>query len=256
MRGLAREDALSPPDGPVILVTAVGSATGSKAAAAALACAASQPDRAALLIDLGDGRAPRPSIVATAGARRLEERLATHLPDAAVASRGRLCTLQLPADPDGVGGSAAALPLVRDSVGVIHLPPRLMRIALAETQIRSTAALLRADLAESRALTALAAGDLMQMGLRVAVLKRSLSRFIAGAALFGILPPGNGFLPERVIDRILGFGAPDVASQACYSRQHDSEAEPARAEEPERGDHARPGRGPGLHRHPQRGSGR
>ena len=42
--------------GAVVLVTAVGAATGSRAAAAALACAASESDRAALLIDLDGGR--------------------------------------------------------------------------------------------------------------------------------------------------------------------------------------------------------
>ena len=70
---------------PVVLVTRVGTAAGSRAAAAALACAASEPDRAALLVDLDEARAPRPSLIATAGARALEERLAAHLPDAAVA---------------------------------------------------------------------------------------------------------------------------------------------------------------------------
>ena len=68
--------------GAVVLVTAVGAASGARAAAAALACAASEPDRAALLIDLDGGRAPRPSLVATSAARALEERLAAHLPDA------------------------------------------------------------------------------------------------------------------------------------------------------------------------------
>ena len=48
----------------VVLATAVGAASGSKAAAAALACAGSEPDRPSLLIDLG-GRAPRPVAAGT-----------------------------------------------------------------------------------------------------------------------------------------------------------------------------------------------
>jgi hypothetical protein len=66
--------------GPVVLVAPVGAAVGSRPAAAALACAGSELDRAGLLIDLDDGRAPRPSLIATAAARALEERLAAHLP--------------------------------------------------------------------------------------------------------------------------------------------------------------------------------
>ena len=89
----------------VILVVRVGDATGSKAAAAALASAGSEPDRAGLLIDLGGGRLPRPSLIASTAARELEERLVVHLPEAGVASRGQVCQLALP--PDRAGSSAS-----------------------------------------------------------------------------------------------------------------------------------------------------
>ena len=189
---------------PVVLVASVGEATGSRAAAAALACAGSDPDRAALLIDLAGGRAPRPSLVATAAARELEERLAVHLPEAGVASRGGICQLMLPPDPDGVGQIGAALPLSRASTAVVHLPPRLLQPALAETLARPTAALLRADLKADRALAALAARDLMDRGLRVAVLKRPLGWLAARRALLGALPAGGGPLPGCLVDRLLG----------------------------------------------------
>ena len=65
--------------GQVILATAVGAASGARAAAAALACAGSEPDRPGLLVELG-GRAPRPTLIASSGARGLEQRLAVHLP--------------------------------------------------------------------------------------------------------------------------------------------------------------------------------
>ena len=81
--------------GRVVLVTAVGDASGSKAAAAALACAGSDPDRPGLLIDVG-GRPPRPTLIASAGARELEERLAAHLPQLRAASRGQTCHLARP----------------------------------------------------------------------------------------------------------------------------------------------------------------
>ena len=111
----------------MVLVTAVGGASGSKAAAAALACAGSDPDRPGLLIDVG-GRPPRPTLIASAGARELEERLAAHLPQLRAASRGQTCHLAVPDDGDGRFESVrAALPLVRDSVAVVHLPPALLQ---------------------------------------------------------------------------------------------------------------------------------
>ena len=189
--------------GPVVLVTAVGSAAGSKATAAALACAASGPDRAALLIDLSGGRAPRPSLIATAAARELEERLAAHLPEAGVASRGQLCRLALPAGSTDLDGIAAALPTVRDSVAVIHLPPRLLQAILDDPRVEPSAALLCADLTADRALTALAVRDLIGRGLRVAVLKRPLGWIASRRALLGALPAGSGMLSARTRRRLL-----------------------------------------------------
>lgn len=189
--------------GRVVLVTTVGAAAGAKPAAAALACVASEPGRAALSIDLGGGRAPRPSLIATAAARKLEERLAAHLPQASVASRGCFCRLTLPADPDGIEQIAAVLSLVRESAGVVHLPAALLRPVLDEPRIGATAALLRADLGEDRALTALAARDLMARGLRVAVLKHPLGGLAARAAGLGALPAGRSGLPGRLTGRLL-----------------------------------------------------
>ena len=191
------------PGGPVVLVARVGEASGSKPAAAALACAASEPDRAALLIDLDEGRTPRPSLIATAGARALEERLSAHMPDAAVASRGSICQLKLAAEEDGIERIAAALPLVRESAAVVHLPPGRLRPALEEPRIRPTAALLRADLAQDRSLVALAARDLMDLGLRVAVLKQPPNPVISRLALLGALPAPGWVFPTGLHGRLL-----------------------------------------------------
>jgi hypothetical protein len=189
------------------LVARVGAAGGSRAAAAALACAGSEPDRAALLIELGDGGAPRPSLVATVAARELEERLAVHLPEAGVASRGSICLLQLPASPDGIGQIPAALPLVRDAAVIVHLPPALLQPALAEARIRPTGALLRADLDQDRALAALAVRDLIARGLRATVLKRPLAWLTARRALLGALPAASPALPVFVRERLLDESA-------------------------------------------------
>jgi hypothetical protein len=202
--GLARDTALSVPQaGPVILVTRVGTAAGSKAAAAALACAASESDMAALLVDLDGGAPPRPTPIATAGARGMEERVAAHLPDAAVASRGRICELRLPPEREAIETLSAALPLSREPAAFVHLPPALLRAVLAEVGIRPTGVLLRADLSQDRALTALAARDLMSAGLRVAVLKRPLGWPAARAALLGMHPGPGRVLPHRLCERLL-----------------------------------------------------
>jgi hypothetical protein len=190
--------------GAVVLVTSVGTAVGAGAATAALACAGSDSDRPGLLIELANGRAPRPSLVASGGARRLEERLAAHLPAVGVASRGRIVQLKLAADPGGLDEVAAVLPAVRESVAAIHLPPSLLQPALDHPGIRASGALLRADLREHRALTALAAQDLIGRGIRVAVLKRPLGWLSARAALLGTLPASSAALSARLVDRLLG----------------------------------------------------
>lgn len=216
---------LSEPAGPgPVLVTAVGVATGSRAAAAALACAASEPNRAGLLVDLDPGRAPRPALIATAAARELEERLGRHLPDAKPASRGSICQLS-PGATSPLDLVAAAAPLARDSVAVVHLPPGLLHGLLAEPRIRLAAALLRADLGTDCALTALAAGDLIDRGLRVAVLKRPLAWLPARGALFGVAPTQTAGLPHRLVDRLLG--PEDNKFQQCYDRKDERESDEA-----------------------------
>lgn len=190
--------------GEVVLVASVGKASGGKAAAAALACVGSEHDRPGLLIDVGGG-APRPTLLASAGARELEERLTAHLPRLRVASRGQTCHLAVDDDPEALESIWAASPLARDSVTVINLPPGRLREALAEAGLGRCGALLRADLATDRALTAIAAGDLIGFGLRVRVLGRPLAWVPARRALFGIAT-ANDF-PARIAKSLLGGSA-------------------------------------------------
>ena len=193
--------------GGALIVSRVGEAEGSRAVAAALACAGSEADRAALFLELTDGGPPRPALVASAAARSLEERLAAHLPEAGVASRGALCHLTLPAGPEGLDRAPAALALVRDSLGVVHVPPSLLQAAVALPGIRAGAAVLRADLGRDRALTALAARDLIGRGLALAVAKRPLPWVPSRRALFGALPAGAAGAPTARMLRLVGVGA-------------------------------------------------
>lgn len=186
-----------------VIVTRVGSAHGARAAAAALACAGSEVDRAGLLVDLDAPRPPRPALVASAAARELEERLAAHLPGAGVASRGRICHLTVEGGGDALERVGTALAIGRDSTAAVHLAPGQVQAAL-ESPIRLSGGLLRADLEEDRALAALAVGDLVEHGLRPAVMKRPLGWLAARRALAGALGPGLGeALPQPACRRLL-----------------------------------------------------
>lgn len=240
--------------GRVILVTAVGEASGSKAAAAALACAGSEPDRPGLLIDIG-GRPPRPTLVASAGARELEERLAAHLPQQRAASRGQTCHLAVGDSPVDFESVRAALPLVRDSVAVLHLPPARFQEALAEAGLRPTGAILRADLDGDRPLTALAVRDLIDRGLRTKVLMRPLGWIPARRALFGVMPlHGPGGLPSSLLQSLLESEI--SAEHPRYSEPDDAETDSARAAQQQRRGDAGAGRRRGFHRDSQRQAGR
>jgi len=189
---------------PAALVTAVGDAEGSRGAAAALACAGSDADVATLLVDVG-GRAPRPTLIASAAARQLEERLRTHLPDARVAARGQVCHLAVPAETEGLELASAAATVARESGTVLHLPPGLLHAVLSQPGRRPSGVLLRADLNSDRALVALAVRDLIARDLAAVVLKRRLAWVAERRALFGVLPPGApGGLPERLVRRLSG----------------------------------------------------
>jgi hypothetical protein len=196
-------------DAATVLVTAVGEAEGSRGAAAALACAGADVDRATLLVDLG-GRPPRPTLLTAAAAQRLEERLAAHLPQARVAARGQVCQLALAADAEGFAAAAAAVTVARGALAVVHVPPAAFQPLLAsESGPRPSGVMLRADVRASRPLLALLARDLLDRGLGVAVLKRRLSWIAERRALFGTLPPdAAGGLPATQLRRL---ASPPVA---------------------------------------------
>jgi hypothetical protein len=191
--------------GPVVLVAAVGEAEGARGAAAALACAGADVDAATLLVDVG-GRAPRPTLIASAAAQELEGRLAAHLPQARVAARGQVCHLAVPANREGLDLTAAAVAVARGAVAAVHVSPELFGAALGEgSRLRPSGALLRADLRSDRALVALTVRGLIERGLTAAVIKRRLSWVAERRALFGVLAPGApGGLPERLVRRLCG----------------------------------------------------
>lgn len=190
-----------------VLVAGVGGAQGSRGAAAALACARADAEVAGLFVDVG-GRAPRPTLIASAAAQKLEERLAAHLPQARVAARGQVCYLVVSAEPEGIDAVSAAVTVARGMTAAIHVPPQLLQAALdAESRLRATGVLLRADLQADRALVALTVRNLLERGFAAAVLKRRLGWVAERRALFGVLPSGSpGALPSRLERRLSGAG--------------------------------------------------
>jgi hypothetical protein len=221
-------------DAATVLVTAVGEAEGSRGAAAALACAGADADLATLLVDVG-GRAPRPTLLASTAAHRLEERLVAHLPQSRAAARGQVCHLAVPADPDGLALASAAVTVARGALAVLHLPPALLQPLLTKRLgPQPTGALLRAEIVVDRPLLALVVRDLMTHDLAVAVLKRRLSWVVERRALFGSLAPdASGGLPPRLLKRVL--------SHECYAAPHGARDQPARVAQSEWRDHARTG---------------
>jgi hypothetical protein len=218
-------------DAPTVLVTAVGEAEGSRAAAAALACAGADADLATLLVDAG-GRAPRPTLLASTAAQRLEERLAAHFPRARAAARGQVCHLAVAADADGLEVASAAVAVARGALAVLHLPPQLLRPLLSERiGPEPSGVLLRADIATDRALLALVVRDLIDRDLAVAVLKRRLSWVTERRALFGSLAPDTaGGLPPAQLHRLVAPAVSSPASPGALDPPSTGRAVPAGAE--------------------------
>jgi hypothetical protein len=188
-------------DAPTVLVVAVAAAEGARPAAAALACAGANPDRATLLVDVG-GRPPRPTLLTSAAARTLEERLVVHLPRARVAARGQTVHVAVPVEDDGLEVAAAAVTVARGALAAVHLPPALVREMLeGGVGPRLSGVLLRADLSSDRPLVAMLVRELRSRGLPVAVLKSRLAWVAERRALFGALAQGSG-LPGRVVRQL------------------------------------------------------
>ena len=187
--------------GPVVLVTAVGAASRFRAAGrrGARLRRPRSPTAPALLIDLsGPGAAP----VAGRHRRRasLEERLAAHLPAAGVASRGSALPSQAPGRPNG----STALPLRYRSFATRPASSTCRRASCGRCSTSRassrSASLLRADLAADRALTALAASDLIGATFE-SPWSRGRWAGSSARALIGVLP-GGGF-PARLRERLL-----------------------------------------------------
>jgi hypothetical protein len=177
-----------------------------------------------------------------------------HLPELRAASRGGTCHLAVPAETEALGRIAAALPLVREAVAVLHVPPGLFQDVLRLVDAESSAVLLCADLAHDRGLTALVVRELRERALPVRVLKQPLAWVAARRALFGVpSSDGHGGLPIRLRETLLQSQI--SAAHTCYADLNDPETDPARTAQQQRRGNEGAGSGRELHRDEQRQAG-
>jgi Transglycosylase SLT domain/D-alanyl-D-alanine carboxypeptidase/Putative Flp pilus-assembly TadE/G-like len=181
------------------LVTGIREAPGAPALAAALA--AGPAPGGALLLELGvENGERRHTVLASEGARAIEEALSGSLPELRFAARGHACHACLPAEPEALDLAAAALAEIpSETPGVVHIPEPLWQEGLAHPGLRPNGALLRVELPRDRALAALAVRDLRCHRARVKLAKRPLSWVASRRAMAGLPLGGQA---ERGLQRL------------------------------------------------------
>jgi hypothetical protein len=175
----------APCDAGALLATEIGAASGGLAVAAAVGVALAAGGRRVLIAELGAERGRGPTTLASGPARDLERSLRERGFRRA-AARGRLCWLGLPGGEEGLPELARALQAASAPISVVHVPAGLWRRALDEPGVPLRSGLLRADLAEARALTALAVIELRERHLPVRVASRPLGLVASRRALAGL----------------------------------------------------------------------
>jgi LAS superfamily LD-carboxypeptidase LdcB len=192
---MTAEDAL------LVAVTSLPGADGGSATAAAVGVAlartgADEP-RGVVVVD-DEQAAKRPTLVSSGCARELESLLRTDMPAVA---RGTLCAVR--AGGDELAETIDACRAAGAVAVVVHAPPDLWRELVDTGGV--DAVVLRADAKESRALTALAARELISAGIRTGVVPRPPGIVSTRRALAGIEPGGDlGLRSARFARRFLG----------------------------------------------------
>jgi hypothetical protein len=120
-------------------------------------------------------------------------------------ARGQVCLLATTADRAGLEDAAAAVVLAQaPKLVIVHLPERLLAMAVRGRIVRPAGVLLRADLHRDRLLAASAVRELGSAGVAVSVLKTRLNWVAERRAYFGALSPdASDALPASVIRRLL-----------------------------------------------------
>ena len=177
----------------LVIATELGSPGDGVATAAALAVSiASRGERTGgpgvPFVEVGGSVRRRPTLLSSAAARALEERVAA-IGELRPAARGRICWVGLEAG-EAWRVQLAAVIAASGGLAVAHLEPMEWRQALDDPELAPAAALVRADVAPHRDLLALLAAELRDRRLPLRVATRPLGLVGARRALAGLEPGG------------------------------------------------------------------
>jgi Transglycosylase SLT domain/D-alanyl-D-alanine carboxypeptidase len=191
---------------PTILATGSDRRPSLGLAAAVAVEAAALTGAGTLLVEVGERAQGRgPTLLAAAGARRLEEALRSTGHRAS--ARGHLCHLAL-ADPgEELGKLAGAISASAAELVVIHLPGQLWVPALEQPRLETVGGCLLVSLPGERSLAALAVEELGRRGLPARVVTRPPSALAGRRALAGVSAGGRvSEVAGRAARRLLGLG--------------------------------------------------
>ncbi len=181
----------------------------------AVSLAAESDDAGALMIELDEGGHRRgPTMLASAPARALEERLRGEGVEAA--ARGRLAWVVLGADVPWEESLAEILGIAPEAAAVVHAPVSRWRSLLWTPALRLPIALLRADVPAQRSLAALTAIELRAAGVPLRIATRAPGRIAARRALAGIDPGGDA---ARRAGRIAAFASQGRSRRSAGRRR-------------------------------------
>ena len=160
-----------------------------------------------LLVELGEGSHRRgPTLLAAAGARRVEESLRRD--GLRASARGLMCHLAVPDPGEGLETATAAITAAEAELVVIQLPAKLWVPAL-DSELRTDGGCLLVALPGERSLAALAVGEMERRGLPVRIASRAPGRLAARRALAGTRPGGGASeLAGGIARRLLGLRRP------------------------------------------------
>ena len=202
--------------GRALLATDLGSASGGLAVAAAVGAALAAGQRQVLVAEIGATRGRGPTTLASTAARELERVLRRQGFERA-AARGRLCWLGLSAGEEAIGEANRALAAASPEIAIVHVPAGLWLPALDEARPQPSGGLLRADLAEDRALAALTVIELRERRVPARVATRPLGLVASRRALAGLEVGGGA--AGRVARLVRGLtGSPRVRGAKAGER--------------------------------------
>lgn len=212
---------------PTLLATGTGRGPSFGLAAAVAVEAAVLTGAGTLLIEVGDAARRRgPTLLASAGARRIEDELRAI--GLRASARGHLCHLGVAERGEPLADAARAISETEAELAVIHLPGRLWVPALQTSGLVATGGFLLVSLPGERPLAALAVEELARRGVPARVATRPPGQLAARRALAGVR--AGGWVSEvgrGIARRLLGIGRQARETAERVARPERGQAVPA-----------------------------